>query len=34
MSATDEEIWPTPAQKKKLPPDTSKSEEAVPVFDI
>jgi ribonuclease Z len=24
MSAIDEEIWPTPAQKEKLPPDTSK----------
>jgi ribonuclease Z len=25
MSAVDEEIWPSPAQKKKIPPDTSKA---------
>ncbi len=24
MSAIDEEVWPSPAQRKKLPPDTSK----------
>ena len=24
MSAIDEEVWPSPAVKKKLPPDTSK----------
>ncbi len=31
MSATDEEIWPTPAQKEKLPPDTSKM---IPMSDF
>ena len=31
MSATDEEIWPTPAQKEKLPPDTLK---VIPMSDF
>jgi len=31
MSAIDEEIWPSPALKKKNPPDTSK---AIPISDF
>ena len=31
MSAIDEEIWPSPAMKKKNPPDTSK---AIPFSDF
>ena len=31
MAAEDEEVWPSPALKKKLPPDTSKS---VPLSDF
>ena len=31
MAAKDEEVWPSPALKKKLPPDTSKS---VPMSDF
>ncbi len=31
MAAKDEEVWPSPALKEKLPPDTSK---AVPMSDF
>ena len=31
MAAKDEEVWPSPALKEKLPPDTSKS---VPMSDF
>ena len=31
MSAVDEEIWPGPALKKKLPPDFTK---AIPISDF
>ena len=31
MAAKDEEVWPSPALKEKLPPNTSK---AVPMSDF